>query len=212
MGSGDHSHGSSSFSMQVDTALRDSSPKPPKPPFDVGRAGIFAAAAIGLVVVVVSVLGNSDKQETAPASVGVVWDAPSQGFFSALAAAGVKLADDRSKQNILVTGNALCARFAEPEANKEDIAKVVEQGMRPPDGPQGPITKAQALAVVEAANANLCPAAVVPASAPAPVPVVVPVAPNVPNVPNVPNPPYVSGGGGGGNGGESRFCRKRWWC
>lgn len=211
MDSNGSSHGGGSFSMRVNTALQASAPTPPKPPFDGSKAlrlGLLAAAAIGLVAVaVVAIL--PDKLETAPASVGTVWDAPSQGFFSALAAAGVTLTDDRSKQNVLVTGNALCARFAEPQANKEDIATVVRQGMRPPDGPQGPITQAQALAVVEAANANLCPAAVVPASAPVPVPVVVP---NAPNGPNVPNPPDVSSGGGDGNGGESRFCRKRWWC
>ncbi|WP_454793667.1 DUF732 domain-containing protein [Mycolicibacterium lutetiense] len=132
-----------------------------------------------------------------------VWDAPSQGFLSALAAAGITPADDTVAENFVETGHALCARFAQPEANKDDVATVVRQASN------GQFTQAEALAMVEAANANLCPATVVPAVA-VPVPVRVPNVPNV--VPNVPSPPNVSSGGGHRGGGESRFCRNHWWC
>jgi hypothetical protein len=175
-----------------------------KPPLDketaLGLAGI-AAVLVGIAALVAAMFWP-DQQEATPTATKTVWDAPSEGFFSSLAAAGLTLEDDRSKQNMLVTGNALCSRFSQPQANKEDIAKVVLQQS------SGQLTQAQAMAIVEAANSNLCPATVVPAVAVPPPPV------RAPNVPNVPNPPNISngGGGGGGNGGESRFCRKRWWC
>jgi hypothetical protein len=176
-----------------------------KPPLDkgtaLGLAGI-AAVLIGIVALVVAVFWP-DQQEAAPTATKKTWDAPSQGFLDALALAGVTPADETSAENFVAAGNSLCERFAQPQANKEDLATVVR------DSSKGQLNQAQAEAMVEAANRNLCPAAVVPATAPLPVRV-----PNAPNVPNVPNPPNISngGGGGGGNGGESRFCRKRRWC
>lgn len=183
-------------------------PEQQRPQLDKETAlglALFAAIPIGLVAVVVFAL-MPDKQEPAPPAAKVesvpppaakVWDAPSQGFLSALAAAGITPADDAVAENFVETGHALCSRFAQPEANKEDVATVVRQASN------GQFTQSEALAMVDAANSNLCPAAVVPAVA-VPVPVV------VPNVPNVPSPPRVSSGGD--SGGESRFCRKRWWC
>ncbi|MDQ1250117.1 MAG: hypothetical protein QG597_4496 [Actinomycetota bacterium] len=170
----------------------------PRPTLDKETAlglAFFAAGLIALVVIGVVVL-MPDRKPEAPAA--KVWDAPSRGFLDALAAAGVTAADDTSAENLVRTGQALCVRFTQPQANMEDLATVVRQSR------EGDITQVQALAIVEAANTNICPAAVVPA-----VPVPAPV--RVPNVPNVPSPPSVSTGGGGG-GGESRFCRKRWWC
>jgi hypothetical protein len=178
-----------------------------KPPLDketaLGLAGI-AAVLVGIVTVLVAVFWPGG-QSAAPTAIKKTWDAPSQGFLDALALAGVAPADEASAENYVATGNSLCERFSQPQANKEDIATVVR------DSSKGQLNQAQAEAMVEAANRNLCPAAVVPATAP--LPVRVPIPPSVPNVPNVPNPPNISnGGGGGGNGGETRFCRKRWWC
>lgn len=173
--------------------------KPSRPPLDretaVGLAG-FAAILIGLVVLAVVVFKPEPKPEVPAAK---VWDAPSQGFLSALAAAGVRPANDSSATNFVAAGKALCDRFAQPQANKEDIATVVRQESR------GQLTQAQALTMVNAANISFCPAVVVPAVS-VPVPIFVP---KVPNVPNLPSPPHVSGGG---DGGESRFCRRHWWC
>lgn len=172
------------------------------PPLDketaVGLA-LIAAIIIGLVVAGVVAFMPDDKPE-APAA--KVWDAPSQGFLSALAAAGVTPADDTSAENFVESGKALCARFGQPQANKEDIATVVQQASN------GQLSQAQSLAMVNAANTSFCPTVAVPEVA-VPVPIVVP---SVPNLPNVPSPPQVSSGGGGGDGGESRFCRRRWWC
>jgi len=173
------------------------------PPLDretvVGLA-LIAATLIGLVVGVIAFMPDN-KPQAVPAPAAKVWDAPSQKFLSALAAAGVTPASDGSAENFVGTGKALCDRFAQPQANKADIATVVREEST------GQLSHAQALAVVDAANVAFCPAVVVPAEA-VPVPIVVP---NVPNVPNVPSPPRVSSGGGGG-GGESRFCRRHWYC
>lgn len=160
---------------------------------------LIAAILIGLLVVAV-VAFMPDNKSQAPAA--KVWDAPSEEFLAALAAAGITPANDRSAENFVAAGKTLCARFAQPQASKADIATVVRQESN------GQLSQTQALAMVEAANVSFCPTVVVPAVA-VPVPIAVP---NVPNLPNVPSPPHVSSGGGGGDRGESRFCRRHWYC
>lgn len=177
-----------------------------RPPLDketVLGLVLFALIPIGLLGIAVAAF-MPDEEPPVPAAAPVVkvWDGPSQGFLSALAAAGITPVDDDVAGSFVEVGKAMCARLAQPLANKADIASLVHQAW------DGPLTEVQALAMVDAANVSFCPAALVPATA-----AVVPdIVPNMPYVPVEPSPPRVSSGGGGGSGGESRFCRRRWWC
>jgi len=145
-----------------------------------------------------------------------VWDPASKGFLDALAnidVLAVDVTDDHDATDWVGIGNTMCERFAEPGRNKEAMVDLTSKALnsgRDTATSNGATnlpypTRDDAVAFVEAANTNLCPQTVMPASAPN-------VNLDVPrvNAPNVPNPPRVSSGGS--KGGESWFCRRKWWC
>lgn len=160
-----------------------------------------------------SVAINMTQQ--APPPPPKVWNPAEQGFLNALTNIDLLVvdpADEDTATRWVGIGNTMCGQFAQPDANKEaavdNMLNVLREGrmyaMNSGAKNVAYPTREDAVALVEAANSNLCPQTVMPA-----------VAPNVdvPRVhaPNLPNPPQVSSGGGH-KGGESRFCRRRWWC